>query len=60
MTNLEAIDELNKLLDQVAALVEVIARRDFVDMSEEVRQNYTSVLADTIEQAKVAAEFLKR
>lgn len=60
MTNLEAIDELNKRLDQVAALVEVIARKDFVDMSDEARQNYASVLAETIEQAKVVAEFLKR
>ena len=60
MTNLEAIDELNRRLDQAAALVEVIARQGFVDMSDEVRQNYASVLADTIEQAKVAVESLKR
>ena len=59
MTNLEAVNELEKRLDQVAELVEVIASQDFADMSEADRRDYTSVLTDAIEQAKVAVEFLK-
>ena len=60
MTNLEAVNELEKRLDQVAELVEMISSQDFADMSEADRRNYTSVLTDAIEQAKVAVEFLKQ
>jgi hypothetical protein len=38
----------------------MISSQDFADMSEADRRNYTSVLTDAIEQAKVAVEFLKQ
>ena len=59
MTNLEAIDELNKRLDQAAALVEMVGSRDFGNMTDEAREIYASTLADSIEQAKRAVSYLE-
>jgi hypothetical protein len=59
MDTIDAIDMINAKLDQAATLVEMIGNRDFGKMSDEARANYVSILAESIEQAKIAAALLK-
>ena len=59
MDTIDAIGRINAKLDQAAALVEMIGNRDFGEMSDEARANYASTLAESIEQAKIAAALLK-
>ena len=59
MDTIDAIDMINAKLDQAATLVEMIGNRDYGKMSDEARDNYVSILAESIEQAKIAAALLK-
>lgn len=60
MPDNDTIDKLNKCLDQAAELIERLRAPEFVEMAAEDRMTYAETLADAIEQAKVAAEFLSR
>jgi hypothetical protein len=59
MDTIDAIDTINAKLDQAVTLVEMIGNRDFGQMSDKARANYVSVLAESIEQARIAAALLK-
>ena len=60
MTDIDPINELNKRLDQAVALIEQMQSVNFYELSHEDRLKHASVLHEVIEQAKIAAELLKR
>ena len=60
MTNLDPVQQLYQRLDQAAELIERLRTPEFDEMTVEDRITYAETLADAIEQAKVAAEFLSR
>ena len=60
MTDSDPINELNKRLDQAAAMIEQMQSVDYHDLPHEERMKHACVLHEVIEQAKIAAELLKR
>ena len=60
MTDSDPINELNKRLDQAAAMIEQMQSVDYHDLPHVERMEHARVLNEVIEQAKIAAELLKR
>jgi hypothetical protein len=58
LERIDAIDELDKRLDQATALICLIGSQDFSSLAGEIQENYASALAGTIDQAKQTIKFL--
>ena len=60
MTDSDPINELNKRIDQAAALIEQMQSLDYYDLPHQERMKQACVLHEVIEQARIVAELLKR
>lgn len=60
MADPDPIEKLNQRLDQAVALIEQMQSVDYHDLPHDDRMKHACVLHEVIEQAKMAAELLKR